>query len=253
MEVNVWTVLALATVTALATGLGVAPFLVARKSAQRFLGVSNALAAGMMLAASFGLIYEQLHEAYFRVLAGALAGLVFVVVMRRMMTGLGDDWTVAGVKGSDARRIFLFLLVMTIHSFAEGVAVGVSFAGSDALGLFITAAIAVHNIPEGLSISLMMVPHGARIPSTALWCVFSSLPQPLMAVPAYLFVEAFADFLPVGLGFAAGAMIWMVAAELLHEALDADSNRNRLAIAVTVAIIGMTLLQVMLDIGAGNS
>ena len=67
-------------------------------------------------------------------------------------------------------------------------------------------AIAVHNIPEGLAISLVLVPRGVGVARAAWWSVFSSLPQPLMAVPAFLFVDASTPILPAGLGFAAGAM-----------------------------------------------
>ena len=63
------------------------------------------------------------------------------------------------------------------------------------------------------------MPRGARLRAATLWSICSSLPQPLLAVPAFLFVERFTTVLPAGLGFAAGAMIWMVWRELLPETL----------------------------------
>ena len=107
---------------------------------------------------------------------------------------------------------------MTLHSFSEGVGVGVSYGGGAELGIFITIAIAIHNIPEGLAISLVLVPRGASVLSAAGWSIFSSLPQPLVAPLAYVFVEQFRPFLAAGLGFAGGAMIWLVLAELLPDA-----------------------------------
>jgi zinc transporter ZupT len=98
------------------------------------------------------------------------------------------------------------------------VGVGVSFGGGQELGVYITLAIAIHNIPEGLAISLVMVPRGTSALKAGWWSVFSSLPQPLMAVPAFLLVSVFTPFLAPGLGFAAGAMLWMVASELIPEA-----------------------------------
>jgi ZIP family zinc transporter len=75
-----------------------------------------------------------------------------------------------------------------------------------------------------------------------MWSMFSSLPQPIMAVPAFLFVLVFRPLLPVGLGLAAGAMVWMVFRELLPEALEAISARTALPIMV-VAVVAMLLFQ----------
>src|SRR5207248_584545 len=109
-------------------------------------------------------------------------------------------------------------------------------------GLFITAAIAVHNIPEGLAISLVLVPRGTRVVTAAWWSVFSSLPQPLLAVPAFVFVRDARGLLPVGLGFAAGAMAAMVLSELLPDARRGAAARP-LAATVAVAFAAMTLVQ----------
>ena len=183
-------VLVYSSITALATGLGALPFLFVRDLSERAVAYANAVAAGLMLGASFGLI----------------------------------------------------IAVMTVHSFSEGVAVGVAFGGGEALAALITIAIAVHNIPEGLAISAVMRPKGAGVLSCALWSVFSSLPQPLMAVPAFLFVEAFRPVLPYGLGFAAGAMVFMVFLELLPEAYE-KASRPAVGLLVSLTLGAMILFQ----------
>ena len=110
-------------------------------------------------------------------------------------------------------------------------------------GLFITAAIAIHNIPEGLAVALVMVPKGNKAWKAALWNIFSSLPQPLIAVPAFLFVLFFAPLLPVGLGLAAGAMIWMVFAELIPDAYEGGASGAAIGIAVTLAFAALLAFQ----------
>ena len=235
-------VLLLALLTAVATGLGALPFLFVKDLTRGWLGASNALASGLMLAASFGLVYEGAVYGLGRTLLGVVLGLGFIVLTRALLQHDEHPAVFASMGGLNARKALLIVGVMTLHSFTEGVGVGVSFGGGQDLGLFITVAIAVHNIPEGLAISLVLVPRGLGVGRAALWSIFSSLPQPLMAVPAFLFVDLFEPFLPVGLGFAGGAMIWMVFSELVPDALE-ETSSNLVAVVVTLSVAAMVAFQ----------
>lgn len=217
METSVLAVTAAAVVTALATGLGALPFALVRRPLRQWLGLANATAAGFMLAASLALSLEGGDAGVWQTGVGAALGAAFVLAARRSLADR-KDLAIGSLRGVDALRAVTIVAVMTVHSFSEGVGVGVAYGGGEALGVFITLAIAVHNIPEGLAISLVLVPRGARVRTAAAWSVFSSVPQPLMAVPAFLFVEAFGGLLPYGLGFAGGAMVALVLSELVPDA-----------------------------------
>jgi zinc transporter ZupT len=236
-------VLSCAMVTALATGLGAVPFAFVRALSPAVTAYANALAAGLMLGASFGLVAEGTAHGGAAVVAGAVLGVVFLLGAERLLQG--RELSFGAARGTSARRMVLLLLVMTVHSFAEGVAVGVSFGGAGTLALVITAAIAVHNIPEGLAITAVLRPTGVPLLACAGWSIVSSLPQPLMAIPAWLFVESFRPALPWGLGFAAGAMALMVFEELLPEALEQVRSAAVAAVAC-VALVGMLLFQSLL-------
>ncbi|HXZ57813.1 MAG TPA: ZIP family metal transporter [Gaiellaceae bacterium] len=228
MSVSVLEVTLAAFVTALATGLGALPFAFVRTMSPRWLGVSNAIAAGFMLSASGALLIEGVLRGPLRVAAGALTGALFIAVTRRLLAGR-DELQLGRLRAVDAKKAILIVTVMTVHSFSEGVGVGVSYGGGAKLGIFITIAIAIHNIPEGLAISLVLVPRGATVLAAAGWSIFTSLPQPLVAPIAFAFVEQFRPFLAVGLGFAGGAMAWLVFTELLPDARAELETRSLVA------------------------
>jgi ZIP family zinc transporter len=231
-----------ALLTALATGLGALPFAFGTFS-RRWLGVSNALASGFMLSASGALVIEGVIRGWWQTVAGAAVGAAFIFVTHRLL--VEHEIEFGELRGADATKALLIVAVMTVHSFSEGVGVGVAYGGGAELGLFITIAIAIHNIPEGLAISLVLVPRGASVRSAAGWSIFSSLPQPLVAAPAFLFVESFKPFLPAGFGFAGGAMIWLVFAELLPEARE-QLSVSRLALWLGGSLLAMSALQLAL-------
>jgi ZIP family zinc transporter len=227
--------------TAAATGLGALPFACARGDLRRWLGPANAVASGVMLGASASLLIEGVDRSGARTAIGAAAGAVFVWLAYRAV-GDNEALHLGTLRGADARKALLIVGVMTAHSAAEGIGVGAAFGDTGTFGVLIAAAIALQNIPEGLAISLVLVPRGASVWSAAGWSVFSSLPQPLLAVPAFLFVEQFSAVLPVGLGFAAGAMILMVGRELLPDAL-AQGPRRTVVADVVIAFAVMLALQ----------
>lgn len=242
--------------TALSTGLGVIPFIVLPDVPTFWVGISNAVAAGMMLAASYSLFVEGCtHEdpnpaslsSEVRTAIGALLGLAFILATKNILDQY-EDLKVGVLGGTDARKALLIFFVMTLHSFSEGVGIGVSFGGTHGsdLGVFISASLAVHNVPEGLAIAVILLPRGVSILTATLWTISTSLPQPLMAVPAYMFVHHFIPVLPVGLGFAGGAMVWVAFFELLMEAVEDTDVLTTCSVAIP-SLFGMIFLQNALD------
>ena len=202
-----------------------------------WLHLSNTFAAGMMIAASINLVCEGIYvtehaeemEYITRhgccgVIGGCVLGCTFMFFAKSFLEKY-DDLHIYDIEGNDARRMLLIVFVMTMHSFSEGIAIGVAFSGKSGfkLGTITSTSLAVHNIPEGLAVSLALVPNGIAASVAGLWSVVSSLPQPLMGVVAYVFVEQFTFLLPIGLGFAAGAMVWVAYFELIKEALESIS------------------------------
>lgn len=244
IETSAWTVFLAALLTALATGLGALPFFFVKNSPQRSIGVYNAIAAGLMLGACVGLVNEGAKIDLVLMMLGFLGGLIIISLLNRRLSE-GKEANIQRLKSAAGLKALMIVGIMTLHSFAEGVGVGVAYGGGQTLGIFITLAIAIQNIPEGLAISLVLVPSGTTPVKAALWSIFSSLPQPLMAVPAFLLVTLFRPFLPFGLGLAAGAMVWIVFSELIPGAL-AKTSAQTVATVTTVSLVVMLALQYLI-------
>jgi zinc transporter, ZIP family len=220
-------------ITALATGVGALPFFFFDSISDSRNVLLWGLAAGIMLSASlFGLIGEGLAVGTpLEILTGMGAGVLLVVVARDVL--MGSDIDPRTYEEADFKKLVLILGILTVHSFPEGIAIGVSFAdlgleggalvfgvAVPLLAIFMTIAISIHNIPEGTAISIPLKSMGVSNWKMVWWAIFSSLPQPIGAVIAFTFVRMARDLLPFGFGFAAGAMIYLVLTEFIPEALD---------------------------------
>ena len=113
------------------------------------------------------------------------------------------------------------------------------------LGLYIAIAISIHNIPEGLAVGIPIRAEGGSM-WRAFWMAFlTSLPQPIAAVPAALLSWFFRPLMPVLMGFAAGAMIFLILLELIPTALHTEKPL-RIAWAFVLGFCLMLLVQVVL-------
>jgi len=231
-------------VTALCTGLGVLPVAACKNQvASTWLGLSNAVAGGMMTAASAALFEEslaldgsQLLTPLHGVLLGGALGVAFVAASQFLLDGVGDAKLGILEEGIGHRRALLILLVMFLHSFSEGIGIGASFGGKTTdLGRLITVTLAIHNVPEGFAVGSVLVSKGMSPWGAALWSIFTSIPQPIMAIAAYSCVDAFLVIQPIGLGFAAGAMLWVAWLELFVESYELCGLLSTSAVGVTSA------------------
>jgi ZIP family zinc transporter len=204
--------------TALATGLGAIPVFLLGRQAKQLTPILLGFAAGVMgVAAIAGLLIPATQEGSLAAVASGLAvGVGFLVLIRRRVS---PDAGFMGSSGPGARTSALVFLVLFVHSLPEGFAVGTAFASDRAgLSLFVILAIAIQNIPEGTSVAVPMAEAGFG-PARQFWvAVGTSAPQPVGAVIAFVAVEQVSGLLSLSFAFAAGAMLALIAIEMLPRA-----------------------------------
>jgi zinc transporter, ZIP family len=244
--VDVLVLLAAGTGTALATGLGVIPVFFLGLRAEELRPVLWGFAAGTMGVVSVvGLLAPALDEG-----SPAETGLGFAIGAGFMLSVRGDlvahRVTVRGREGKRVRSSVLVFVVLFVHSFPEGLAIGTAYASSTAgLGLYVIVAIALQNIPEGTSVAIPMDAAGFGRAQQFWAAVVTSAPQPVAAVVAYALVQQVRGLLPVSFAFAAGAMLSLVALELLPQALARARWRAGLAGCAVGALLMLAFSAVL--------
>jgi ZIP family zinc transporter len=232
------------TLTVLANGLGGLPFVFVRRMPDVLARTGWAISGGLMLSASvFNLIMPGVADGGFTPVAvGILFGAALMSLTSLWLNN--HEFEIKGLTNAGARRIILVLSTLFIHSFPEGLAIGVAYGSGEAsLGLIMAVAIAIHNIPEGLAVALPLRAEGIGGWQCVGWAIFSGVPQLLAAVPAYLAVIAFRPILPYAFGFAAGAMILLVLSEMIPESRVNERQRLGSAVAGMAGFLAMMVLQ----------
>ena len=132
-EPTIHTVFYYGWVSCISTGFGVLPLCFVSEMKEYWIGVSNAIAAGMMCAASYSLFIEgcTFHDINdvsclsptIRTCIGCFLGLLFILGTKRFLDE-NEDVKLGSLNGADTRKILLIIFVMTLHSFSEGVGIG---------------------------------------------------------------------------------------------------------------------------------
>jgi ZIP family zinc transporter len=234
--------------TALATGFGALPVSRLGTRAHTLRPALWGLTVGLMSVASVvGLLLPALDEgSTASVAAGLAVGVAFLLISRRFLEA--RDVHVGALRGAGVRRSVLVFAVLFVHSLPEGLAIGTAWASETAgLGLFVILAIAFQNIPEGTSVAIPMEAAGFG-PAAQFWsAVLTSAPQPVGALAAYALVEQVDALLPVSFAFAAGAMLALIATELVPSAYRLTTWRSALA-GTAAGAAAMLLLSALLGV-----
>ncbi|MBB1077649.1 ZIP family metal transporter [Rhodoferax sp. 4810] len=236
-----------------ATALGALPALALRSIGQKLEDSMLGFAAGMMLAASaFSLLLPGL-EAGAEILASRPLGALVVVAGMALgvllMLGLDaftphehDKTGPCGPGYERCDRVWLFVFAIALHNLPEGMAIGVSFSQGDmSVGLPLAIAIALQDIPEGLAVALALRAAGFAPGLSVLVAGASGLMEPLGALLGVGLSSGMALAYPLGLGLAAGSMLFVVSHEVIPQ-----THRNGHQTPATIGLmIGFALMMVL--------
>ena len=245
--------------------IGASLVLVWRNPSERTLDILLGFAAGVMLAAAFTSLIIPGIENYsggnpLPVLIGVLLGAFFLdrgdalvphahfLLTGRRRPDAAGDVTSLPVTDERLAGVILFILAITLHNMPEGLAVGVGFGSGDiGKAIALMLAIGIQNIPEGLAVSVAAINAGLNRRAYAVFAGIRAgvveIPLAVLGAYAVLIVR---PLLPYAMGFAAGAMLFVISDEIVPE----THRRGHERVATLGTIFGVVVM-VFLDIQLG--
>jgi zinc transporter, ZIP family len=244
------------------TALGASLVFFVKKTNQRFMDSMLAFAGGVMIAASYWSLLAPAIElaekgnlpSWIPAVTGFLLGGVFLLLVDKLLSVVDTDKYLHEIKDNKAKnRTALLLFSMTLHNIPEGLAVGVAFGAisSSAGGSTLTGAIAlalgigIQNFPEGTAVSMPLHRDGMSKTKSFMFGQFSGFVEPLAAITGAMAVIAIHPLLPYALSFAAGAMIFVVAKEIIPGSLE-KGHPNLASFSLMLGFAVMMTLDVAL-------
>lgn len=234
------------------TTLGAASVFLFKNIKQAILDAFLGISAGIMLAAAFfSLLLPAIEQATNLQLNTPLV-ITISILCGAIILIFGDYISTRYIKGScisKFKRITLLASSIIIHNIPEGLAIGVAFGSIiyNLDGATIPAAISlaigigIQNFPEGAAISLPMRREGISPRKSFIVGMLSGIVEPISALIGVALVLKVKLVLPFLLAFAAGAMIFVVVAELIPESIS-EKYKNIMAF---FTLLGFTIMMIM--------
>ena len=249
--------------TWLMTALGAGLVLFFKKIDRKVMDGMLGSAAGVMIAASFwsllapaiSMVEEAGGTPWIPALVGFLSGGAFLWIVDKLLPHLHPGFPTKEAEGikTSWQRSVLLVLAITLHNIPEGLAVGVAFGAAAAgypsatIGAAIALAIGIgiQNFPEGAAVSVPLRREGMSRRKSFMYGQFSGMVEPVAGVFGAIAVVYMQPILPYALAFAAGAMIYVVAEELIPES-QAEKHSDIATIGVMIGFSIMMTLDVAL-------
>ncbi len=220
----------------LATGAGALPAILFKTISDKLFNSLLGAAAGVMLAATaFSLLVPGIEygdmfwpgKGLWVVSIGMLVGAVFLHYADKQLPHIHFEYE-SEDHLSSLQKVWLFIVAITLHNFPEGMSVGVSFGSGDYKnGTILAIAIALQNIPEGLAVALPLLGLGYNKWKAVGIATVTGLVEPVGGLLGVTAVTIFSPLLPIAMGFAAGAMLFVISEEIIPETH--ANGRSRLA------------------------
>ena len=236
------------------TAVGAVPVLFGRTPSRATRDLSLGFAAGVMLAASFfSLIIPALDAAGLRydseaaiVCVAILLGMGAVALMNELLPHEHFKTGREGPAAASLRRVWLFIIAITIHNFPEGLAVGVGF-GADGLsgGMPLALGIGLQNAPEGLAVAVALLGEGYSKGRAWGIAALTGMVEPIGGLLGAGIIALSEPLLPWGLAFAAGAMLFVISHEIIPET-HRSGHQNKATLGLAIGLVLMLFLDVWL-------
>ena len=246
------------------TALGAALVFTTKSFNQKLLDGMLGFAGGVMIAASFWSLLSPAIEmavggntpAWIPAAVGFMLGGIVLWAINKLLPHLHPNTPIdqaEGINPQKKKRSTLLILAITLHNIPEGLAIGVAFgavaAGSPSAtiagAIALAIGIGIQNLPEGVAVSMPLRRDGMSRKKSFFYGQFSGMVEPISAVIGVLAVSFAEPLLPYALSFAAGAMIFVVAEEVIPGSQE-EGNKDLASMSLMIGFTVMMILDVAL-------